>query len=116
MLTIEYDPDNGMAVRDGECEQLAATYAYNASIHKERLFSHSTANIFYAVRLLVQQGQIDYHEIQFLYKGQYLVLNEYGVPQNWPVGFLDFHGDYAQKLILGGIAMRKAKRQTNANT
>lgn len=111
MIIVEYDPELGHPVRDGDAIRQAEMVKASVQRSYPEKFVFSTENVFYQIRLLVLEEKIDYKSILFRYKEKNLTLNEYGVLDEWVEGFLDQTAKMCQRLILGGTKKRIAKRK-----
>lgn len=124
MIIIEYNPNSGTPVRDGDAKMEAEAIILAQSLdpflalrdvnNSNTYASYANEYVFYHLRLAMLEGKIDYRTVLFRYDGKDIPLNEYAVPTIWVVGFLDGTAKLAQKLILGGISMRRAKQDKEA--
>lgn len=94
-LRIKFDERYGTPVADGLAEETAESlipYAGFPGTHKSELkiVCFSTANVIYAIRLLVRKGKMNYRRIVFECNGEDIFINKNGDIPIWPVGFGDF--------------------------
>ena len=110
MIIVEYDPDYGDAVRDGDVES-----EVEAILNGGGRYAFATENIFQALRLAVLRDMIDWRDIAFRFNGQDLLLNEYGnLVDKWPPGFLDQSMEQSEALLKEAIAKRKRLKKERA--
>jgi len=110
MITIKYDPNWGVAVRDGEVEQRIADILWDTA-HDTYELEYATENIFHALRLAVADGRLDYRRIQFQFKNGILPVDQYGdLTTNWPEGFCDRSALVSRALMLTASRKRIADR------
>lgn len=99
MLKLEYKPLTGEAVRDAMVEELARGFIpYSKRAHEITLV-YATENIFYATRILVQEGEIEPDNIKFQFQGQDIEVDRKGNLSSWPPGFCDYTDKWLEKLI-----------------
>jgi len=99
MITLVYDPDSGLAVRDGDAKKIATSIAWAADHNKTDECAYATENVFYAVRVLVKQNIIGSNRIRFKFKDVYITVDRNGRCDPWPPGFCDISERYLMKLL-----------------
>ena len=72
----------------------------------------STSCPFSAIRLAIVEGLIKPEEVEFYFRGKIIKINRFGAITDWPDGFCDIEGDYAEKILRKAVAMRKAERNS----
>lgn len=95
MLRITYDSLFGEAVADGRVETLVSLIAKIPDFRA----SYSTENVFLALRLAVARGDIEHHNIVFVYKCQEIRISKYGFIEDWPKGFCDTTDDTINEIL-----------------
>lgn len=94
-LRVKFDERYGTPIADGQAEEIAESlipYAGFPGTRKEdpKVVCFSTANVIYAIRLLVKKGKMNYRRIVFECGGEEININKNGDIPIWPVGFADF--------------------------
>lgn len=108
MITIEYCEETGIALSDGAVEGYIQGRLDTAKDGDHMKFANILA--MNQVRWLIVQGNLDV-EIQFLFKGKYMVLNEYGNVQPLPENLPDRHCDLACKTLKRQSELRRKLRK-----
>lgn len=110
-IEITYDPLNGHAVADGECQTVVDNIVlqYRDKMVGRIARTYSTSLIFDMLRLEVVRGNIKHTDIIFMFEGKEVVVNEYGAIVDWPRGFCDHHGDVAENIIRLAAKMMEAE-------
>ena len=90
MITIEFDK-NGEAMSDHGAESfvLEKIKQHNENNCEDMKVIVSNGLVIDTFRALAIEKKVDYKDIQFLFKGQYIQVDEYGALSVWPVGFCD---------------------------
>lgn len=99
MLRLRYDPTTGEAVRDERADRLARDFISLSSEDRTVDLVYGTENIFYAVRILIQEGKIDPGNIQIQFRDTLIQVNRRGDLSEWPEGFCDYTDRWLEKLI-----------------
>lgn len=106
MITMEYCAE-GTAVSDWDVEVVFGVLA--APPRGDARIKYSTANIFHRVRQGIAEEEVDHRHVLFVFDGQSVVVNEYGMIHDWPRGFLS-NGDVHSKILRAGVYKRKRRR------
>lgn len=105
-VTVTYDPIYGEPVCDGEMLTKAHLLCRDGG-----WFVTSSERLIDAVRLEVAKGMIAPENVIFIYDGQRITVNEYGVLSNWPKGFCDLTFKLSEDILT--VATRKRKEKNN---
>ncbi len=113
MIVMEY-VSTGMKVSDFEVEELYETLKAMSPEYEYNLM-FSTANIFNRLRQGIAEEEIDHANVVFMFEGQALAINKYGMIVDWPKNFLALSADMAYKTMRAAsnrrIAERKARKE-----
>lgn len=109
MLTIEYCRD-GDPISDFEAEEWVREIINIEKNDSEFLSKVSTSLPIDLISLAVVDGKLNYKNVKFLFNGEHMFINEYGVIQNQKIGFCDKSLNTVTKTILAAINKRKEKR------
>ena len=93
MKTVVYDPINGEAIPDGSVMDFAL------NLPEKGIVTVSNEIVFLAIRVLIIREQLDYKDIQFMYKEEVLSVNEKGRPSHWPNGFCDLSEQFLEAIF-----------------
>ena len=96
MLTIVYDPINGIAVPDGLCEIKAFNLCTG---NGEGKFIVSSILLIHYIRLNIKQGVIKYNQVVFLFHDYVIPPDKNGMLGIWPHGFGDYELKVSQELL-----------------
>lgn len=101
MITVEYDPMNGLPVRDGDVALKVADiiHTWVLSDRRDREFRFSTENVFLAIEVAVKEGRISHEEIQFAYNGKPIQITADGHTKNWSADFMTFSQNLLMRLL-----------------
>jgi hypothetical protein len=98
MITIEYDPINGMVMPDGEWFSFMVEYIKNPT---NLIIGNESA--IYLIRLLIKHGYINHTDIIFKYKDTLIKCFENGKLEYYPEGMCD------NSLVIMGCLARNSK-------
>jgi hypothetical protein len=83
MIKVEYTP-NGIPISDFECAEFAANIL---GALPDTVYKISTENLFHEIRAQIAEDKLPHDQIVFVFEGEELHINEYGVIQYWPRDF-----------------------------
>lgn len=98
MLTIVYDPIEGIVYPDGKTQDMVKVALRWIKLQDQTLTIGSELFIQY-VRVAIVAGDIDCTDVQIKYKDQVLPLNKDGRIERWPAGFCDYYEDCLSNLM-----------------
>jgi hypothetical protein len=102
MKTVEYS-SAGTAIPDCIAEQAAQSFLEG---HDEHI--NVSSGIFIdAIRALVAERKFDHTQVQFMWMGDVIPINERGSPIDWPKGFCDTTMNLQGRIIQARIKARK---------
>jgi len=104
MLAMTYD--EGEALSDFNIEWEFEHLRYFIEDIETHDKVYSTANIFHRIRLGIVLGEIDCHDVWFVWNGEKLSINQFGVPICWPDGFLD-QAEFSEDILRAALAKRR---------
>jgi len=108
MITIHYDPEC-RAVPDGQvAEYVNSLIAEHARSTHSVLRAVGVGSIVQEFRLRVARGEIPHTDLQFVFEGQTITINEYARLSDWPKGFADFEDQRIVEIIRTMSAKRRA--------
>jgi predicted ATPase len=96
MISINYDPIHGEAIRDGSVDSLV-----NQWIKRDFVtIDVSTSNIVDALRLAVKEGRLPKEHIVFFFREKTKIrIDDNGNLDHWPEGFCDTLDKITERLI-----------------
>ena len=97
MLTVIYDPKDGLAYADGLIESFVDGVLENAK-GKDSSVRIGNEIAIALIRLRIMQGKLNHKEIQFDFEEleRRMVADKFGNLDSWPPGFCD----YTEKIFL----------------
>ena len=115
MLTIIYDPNEGLTLPDAKIEAYVRDfYADHARNPQECSFCVASELFIQAARALVAEGVIPHDDVAFIFKGEILRPNEGGLLPHWPNGFCDTGDDFVGRLLDKSIERGRQRRAERA--
>jgi hypothetical protein len=101
-LKLTYDPQNGVVVPDGQCEQKAKEI-----IERRDAWWIGSETLFSWIRLWVKRGLISPDEVEIYFNREVdgvkqsvrILIDKNGRLDNWPKGFFDIHDIVLNELI-----------------
>lgn len=122
MIYIEY-AKHGAAISDFDYEEwidriktcLEMMKKVTYSMGHDIKFMVSTSVPISAVRLAICKGEINHAHIAFIYKNKIFQADKNGRIENWPDGFADKEGDFAEALLTHQVKKKHNKDKDNIN-
>lgn len=117
-LTIDYSPNSGYVLADGQAEQwvdkiiklFREQIAYGfEDVHHTIKVSSALLVDFFRVRLAA--GVLKTHEIEFTFRGKTLEHNEFAQLRTWPKGYCDIPIVPVEQLLTLQAKKAKEKRK-----
>jgi hypothetical protein len=99
MITVTYDPENGLAIPDGKAIAFADSISEDVTV--------SSFMVIDALRLKAIKGELN--DIVLSYGGKEITLDDRGQCSEWPNGF----GDHNMYLSRDIMRARREKRENN---
>jgi hypothetical protein len=98
-LIINYDP-LGKAVSDGKVYSYVKNLAVIAeTCEKPMKITVGSSMVIEEIRALIFEGELSHEDIIFKFKEEELLIDRFGTPTHWPVGFCDIYGKTLRRLI-----------------
>lgn len=98
MLTIIYDPIEGVATADAVCKGLVYNLI-NISKSSDISYETGTALVIDNLRLAIKNKDISPNEVILKFKGETIDILENGRLKYWPDGFCDYYSEVLAGLI-----------------
>lgn len=103
MITLKYDPNNGIAYRDGGLDEYVNRLCIQnnraSDTNNEIHITAATENIFLALRVAIKQGRISHEDVLVEYNKQFGKYDKDGRSEFWPDGFCDYHQKQLLELL-----------------
>lgn len=101
MLTLIYDANDGVPIRDGDVE--AYVLALIDVMNDELTFTFSTENIIHSIRAAIKEQRLDRTLVQLQFRALAILIDlpidKDGRLDTWPDGFCDTHMRCLERLI-----------------
>ncbi len=102
----------GEPISDHLVEKTIFEQAAFATDGCDKHFNISTENVMYAIRAMKLTGKITCN-VQLMFEGEILPMNEYCCLTEWPQGFCDYIDHWTTEIV--GCQIKKAKNNRGLN-
>ena len=111
MIRVEYC-ENGFAVPDFGVESKYQILLKLQKRNPEYLWADefSTAPIFNRIRVGIVEGDLTKEDVEFVFEGKILSMNDYARIDGWPNGFLDLGISFCERLLTAQSKMYKERK------
>lgn len=106
-MIIKYS-QNGLPVSDWDVDNAYGNI--RLCQNPECVFEFSTENIFNRIRLGVVLGEMDCHDVLFMFNDDVIELNRYGVYEEYLDGFLDANTKIIESILITQIAIYQKEK------